>query len=518
MAHGIHHVTLITRKVQANVDFYAGFLGLRLVKRTAGYEDVNQLHLVYGDAVGSPGTLVTFLVWEDGSPGRVGLGQISEIALAIDRTSIGFWLTRALTAGVQIEGPVEEMGETVLRLKDPDGIIVKLVGVQSMRAPDPWSDRGIPAEDAIGLIRGVTILAEDADLTRDFLQRHFQYRETGRGEATVRLQSKSGDVVDIRDVGGFWTSAPGTGTVDHVAFRAADIAELEAARAALETSNASATTVHDRKYFHSLYVREPGGVLIELATDAPGMTVDEPVETLGEQLFFPPDTTGEVADMTSRLPQFGMPGEPRIVYRELPFIHRILTPERHDDGSALVLLHGSGGNETSLLALGRRAAPCATLLAPRGRSLEEGAPRWFRRFPDGFDQADIRAEAEAFAAFMAEAAPAYGLDPAKTTFVGHSNGANFIAAFMLLHPGVVRSAVLLRPANVLDPVPETDLKGVGVLVAHGTQDAFLERGQALAAHLRNLGADVEETSIAAGHDLTDADAQMASDWLSRIGI
>src|SRR5690606_36256654 len=126
MAHGIHHVTLITRKVQDNVDFYAGFLGLRLVKRTAGYEDANQLHLIYGDALGSPGTLVIFLVWEDGSRGRVGLGQISEISLAIEPASIGFWLTRALAAGIPVEGPAEEFGEPVLRLKDPDGIIVKM--------------------------------------------------------------------------------------------------------------------------------------------------------------------------------------------------------------------------------------------------------------------------------------------------------------------------------------------------------------------------------------------------------
>ena len=176
MAHGIHHVTLITRKVQANVDFYVGFLGLRLVKRTAGYEDTDQLHLIYGDATGSPGTLVTFLVWEDGAPGRVGLGQVSELSLAIDRASIGFWLTRALTAGVPVEGPAEEFGEPVLRLKDPDGIILKLVGTENLRPPDPWTAKGIPPRDAIGPVRAVTILAEDADLTASFLKRHFGYR------------------------------------------------------------------------------------------------------------------------------------------------------------------------------------------------------------------------------------------------------------------------------------------------------------------------------------------------------
>lgn len=127
MPSGIHHVTGITRWVQANVDFYAGFLGLRLVKRTGGFEDAGQLHLFYGDALGSPGSLVTFLVWEDGARGRVGHGQVAEIALAVPPDSIGDWLTRAMAARVPVEGPLREQGETVLRLKDPDGITVKLV-------------------------------------------------------------------------------------------------------------------------------------------------------------------------------------------------------------------------------------------------------------------------------------------------------------------------------------------------------------------------------------------------------
>ncbi len=511
MAHGIHHVTLITRKVQANVDFYAGFLGLRLVKRTAGYEDASQLHLIYGDGAGSPGTLVTFLVWEDGSPGRVGLGQIGEMALAIDRASIGFWLTRALTAGVAVEGPADEFGEPVLRLKDPDGIIVKLVGTQGMRAPAPWTSKGIAPQDAIGPVRAVTILAEDSDLTASFLIRHFGYREAARSEAATRLISASGDAIDLRQATGFWTSAPGTGTVDHVALRAADRAEVEAAQADLATSNASATNAHDRKYFYSLYVREPGGVLIELATDGPGMTVDEPPDNLGETLFFPPGLTEPEAEMAARLPQFGMPGEPRTIYRDLPFVHRIVVPEQAD-GSMLVLLHGSGGNETSLLSLGRRIAPGAMLLAPRGRSAEEGSPRWFRRYPGGFDQADIRAESEAFSAFLQDAISAYGIDLQKAVFVGHSNGANFLAAFMQLHPGLIRFAALLRPVQVLESVPTPDLEDAEVLAVLGRQDSFLEGGSALTAALSDLGAHVRESTVEAGHDLTDEDISLVAEW------
>jgi phospholipase/carboxylesterase len=212
MTSGIHHITLIARKVQANVDFYVGFLGLRLVKRTGGYEDANQLHLFYGDAEGSPGSLVTFLMWEDGGRGRVGHSQPSEIAFAIRPESIGFWLTRALQFNIATSGPSQEFGEPVLGLKDPDGVIVKLVGTEAVSATAPWSTRDIPEEDAIRRLRGATILTEKPAESVRFLKTHFGYSETASSDTIRRLTSASGDVIDVRDATGFWTSAPGTGT------------------------------------------------------------------------------------------------------------------------------------------------------------------------------------------------------------------------------------------------------------------------------------------------------------------
>src|SRR5690606_232924 len=202
MPSGIHHVTGITRRVQANVDFYAGFLGLRLVKRTGGFEDAGQLHLFYGDALGSPGSLVTFLVWEDGAKGRVGLGQVAEIALAVPPHSIGDWLTRAMAARVSAEGPLREQGETVLRLKDPDGITVKLVGV-ALPAAAPLPDPVAPTR-----LRGVTILTERPQETRDFIAR-FGYRPGPAAGAIQRMVSDT-DVVDIRDAAGFFPAIAGT--------------------------------------------------------------------------------------------------------------------------------------------------------------------------------------------------------------------------------------------------------------------------------------------------------------------
>lgn len=505
MTTGIHHVTAITRHVQANVDFYVGFLGLRLIKRTGGYEDAEQLHLFYGDALGTPGSVVTFLVWEDGAQGRVGLGQVSEIAFAVPPDSIGEWLVRAMAARVPVEGPLREMDETVLRLKDPDGIIVKLVGLDLPAAaplPDPIAPRRL---------RGVTLLAEKPAETAAFLQR-FGYRPL-RTQGHIQRLASDTDVLDVRDARGFFPGIQGTGVMDHVALRAKDVDGVRHMRLNLRDA-AGVTTVHDRQYFMSLYVRDPSDILLEYATDAPGFTVDEPAETLGERLFVPPSDQQRAKDLRVMLPQFAMPGEERMPLRDLHFTHRFHQPDA-PDGSTIVLLHGTGGNEADLMPLAHRINPHAQLLGVRGRATEEGILRWFRRYDAvTFDQQDIRAEAEAFAAFVTEATRAYGLDPARTSFLGYSNGANLLGALMQLHPGVIGQAMLLRAIQVLDDAPAADLEGTRVLLISGETDMFGRKAPALQSALAAGGAALDARQITAGHELAPEDAQIARDWLT----
>ncbi len=505
MTAGIHHVTAITGNVQRNVDFYAGFLGLRLVKQTGGYEDAEQLHLFYGDALGSPGSVVTFLVWQDGARGRVGLGQVSEIGFAVSPHSLGDWLTRAMAAGVPVSGPSQELGESVLRLRDPDGIIVKLVGAD-LPAAAPLDDPQAPTR-----IRGVTILTEDAQAVADFAAR-FGYVEQRRDGPFIRMASDT-DVVDIRGSAGFVTGGPGTGVFDHVAFRAPDADAVRQMRLALRDHDGS-VSVHDRQYFLSLYVREPTGALFEYATDAPGFTVDEDADHLGETLMIPPHDAARAADLRVILPQFARPGAARRPQRDLPFVHRFHTPE-DPDGKVLVLLHGTGGSETDLMPLAARIAPRATLLGVRGRSTEEGINRWFRRIdPVTYDQADIAAEAEAFAGFVAGAVRGYGLDPDALTFLGYSNGANLLGAILRLHPGVVRRAILLRGIEVLEGAHAADLSGTRVLMTTGARDPYGRLAPVLEASLRAGGADLDARLIEAGHDLSPADLSAAQDWLA----
>lgn len=501
MTTGIHHVTGITANVQANVDFYAGFLGLRLVKRTGGFEDAEQLHLFYGDAAGTPGSLVSFLVWEAGGRGRVGHGQVAEIGFAVPPASIGTWLTRALEARVPVEGPVREFGAPVLRLKDPDGLIVKLAG-EDMPADAPLPDAMAPTR-----LHSVTILSERPEETVAFLGR-FGYRETARDGAIRRLASRR-DVVHVRDASGFVPSTPGAGIVDHVAFRAPDAAALRAMQAALNDTS----KIHDRKYFHSLYMREPAGTLIESATDGPGFTVDEPLDRLGETLFVPPHDATRAQDLKLMLPQFALPGEERFPMHDLPFIHRFHHPE-DADGSTIVLLHGTGGTEADLMPLAHRIAPRATLMGVRGRSNEEGINRWFRRFDAvTYDQADIRSEAEAFAAFVQGAITSYGLNAGRLTFLGYSNGANLLGAVMQLHPAAVNRAILLRGIAVLDDPPKADLTASKVLLLNGESDPFAPMAPALEQALSDDGADIESHTLPVGHELSAEDAEIAAGWL-----
>lgn len=503
MTSGIHHVTAITSNVQANVDFFVGFLGLRLVKRTGGYADGEQLHLVYGDGIGSPGSLLTFLVWEAAGRGRTGIGQVSEVALAVPPASLGDWITKALAANIPLEGPSREFGEPVLRLKDPDGLIVKLVGVD-METP-------APLPDAPTRLRGVTLLTDKAIETARFLAR-FGYADNDRSGLTQRMRSDT-DIVDIREVSGFVPSVPGGGVPDHVAFRAPSIDDLRTMR--LSLLDYGPTEVHDRKYFTSLYVRDPAGILMEYATDGPGMTVDETPTELGRTLFLPPHDAFRAEDLRAMLPQFSLPGEERLPARDLPFIHRFNWPQDHD-GTVLVLLHGSGGNEADLMPIARRIAPHAALLGVRGRATEEGSNRWFRRLDTmTLDQQDIRNEAEALAAFVEGAVTGYGLDRDRLVFLGHSNGANMLAAVIQLYPQVVRRAVLLRGIQPLEKPPALDMSGSRVLVIAGRDDEFVRHAPPLADALVAHGAQVSSLEISASHDLSAEDAVVAGEWMKR---
>ena len=287
---GIHHVTSISGKPLRNVDFYTRTLGLRLVKKTVNFDDPGTYHLYYGDEQGHPGTILTFFPWEHAAPGRNGVGQTEETAFRIPTESIGWWTQRLIEKGVPHQAPERRFGDPVLAFTDPDGQALALVGVAGAAGEPAWSG-GVPPEHAIRGFHGVTLMEERAAPTAAILTNVLGFKETGREGNLARYAAESapGNVVTIREAGGFLPARQGRGSVHHIAFRAADDAEQAAmAKKVRDDHRLSPTQQLDRNYFRSVYFREPGGILFEIATDQPGFAVDEPLATLGHALKLPP--------------------------------------------------------------------------------------------------------------------------------------------------------------------------------------------------------------------------------------
>ena len=303
---GLHHVTAFSGPAARNLDFYTRVLGLRLVKKTVNFDDPGTYHLYYGDETGRPGTLVTFFPVEHAAPGRVGVGETEETAFRIPRASIGWWTHRLVQNGVRHESPVQVLGEPTLRLRDPDGMMLSLVGTDEASDAAGWSTGDVPAEHAICGLHGVTLLLREASATAAILTDVLGLHETGREGSATRYAGSAnvGGFVTLRTVGEFLRGRPGAGSVHHIAFRAADDAAQAAMIERLSAIHGVRTTEQrDRQYFRSVYFSEPGGVLFEIATDVPGFAVDEPVEALGRALKLPAGLEAHWAQIEDVLPK-----------------------------------------------------------------------------------------------------------------------------------------------------------------------------------------------------------------------
>jgi len=288
---GIHHVTAIARDPQANVDFYAGVLGLRLVKRTVNFDDPGTYHLYYGDATGRPGTILTFFPWPLARRGTRGTGQATVTALSVPEGSLGFWRARLRVREVAHDGPVRRFDEGVLTLLDPDGLKLELVAHAGAGETEPWAGGPVPAEHAIRGFHGVTLAEQGYEATAELLSRSLGFELAGEAGNRFRFAAAGdgpGRVVDVLCSPDLPPGRVAAGTVHHVAFRAADDADQLARREALVGRGLDVTPVLDRQYFRSIYFREPGGVLFEIATDPPGFTLDEAPGELGSALRLPP--------------------------------------------------------------------------------------------------------------------------------------------------------------------------------------------------------------------------------------
>lgn len=303
---GLHHITAIASDARKNVDFYTRVLGLRFVKKSVNQDDPGTYHLYYGDYAGSPGTILTFFPWAGVPRGRPGHGQAYATAYSVPAGSLPFWQKRLAQLGVKSEAVVTRFGEQVLTFFDPDGLRLELVatGEADPRAPAPSTD--VPAEFAIRGFHSSTLGLTNAKATAGVLVDTMGYRKVAEEGARTRYAVATGGpgtYVDLLTDPTLPRGLNGAGTIHHVAFRTPDDANQEEALTALHADGLASSPIIDRAYFKSLYYREPGGVLFEIATDQPGFAIDEPVETLGQKLSLPPRLEPHRDEIEAALPK-----------------------------------------------------------------------------------------------------------------------------------------------------------------------------------------------------------------------
>ncbi len=286
---GIHHVTAIASDPQRNLDFYTQVLGLRLVKRTVNFDDPGSYHFYFANETGSPGTILTFFPWPGAARGRQGVGQVTVTSFSIPEQSLKFWEERLLKAGVSTGRSGKRLGEEVLTLADPDGLRLELIGSPWAKADHAWAGSTVPAEHAVHGFHSVTLSEQGYERTARVLST-MGFRKVSEEGNRFRFEvgeGGSGARADVLCASEAPHGRIGAGTVHHIAWRVADDESQKSWRQHLVDHDLDVTPVMDRCYFHSIYFREPGGVLFELATDPPGFATDEPVETLGEGLKLP---------------------------------------------------------------------------------------------------------------------------------------------------------------------------------------------------------------------------------------
>ena len=306
---GLHHVTAISSDPQRTIDFYTQILGLRLVKLTVNFDDPSTYHLYFGDEQGSPGTILTFFAWPGQPPGRKGTGQLTTTSFSVPKDSLEYWKQRLASNGIGSRESGRRFGDPVLSFQDNDGQGLELVeSVDDVRTG--WRRGPVPKEHAVKGFHGVTLSEENLEHTEsvlvDTLGFHLKEEEYDRFRYEVG-NGTGGTLVDILSLPGSERGLVSVGTVHHVAFRATNDDHQDQIRQKILRTNIHPTEVINRLYFHSIYFREPGGVLLEVATDPPGFAIDEPIARLGSRLTLPPWLESSRASVQKSLPSVNLP-------------------------------------------------------------------------------------------------------------------------------------------------------------------------------------------------------------------
>ena len=304
LINGLHHVTTLAGDTQRNVDYYTDILGLRLIKKTVNFDAPDVYHLYYGDETGTPGSILTFFPYGNLPRGRKGVGQLTYTAFSVPVGSLSFWLDRLHERAIPYAGPYKRFDETYIRFEDFDGMGIELVFTDNDPRPG-WSNGRIPAQFAIRGFHTVTLNELNPDRTIRLLTETMQHILVGEELGRFRFQAGaggSGHFVDVVHAPNDVRALQGAGSVHHVAFSTDTDATQLIIQHQLAELGYAVTPVQDRNYFNSIYFREPGGILFEIATNPPGFTVDESVAQLGTALKLPPQYESRRAKIEAELP------------------------------------------------------------------------------------------------------------------------------------------------------------------------------------------------------------------------
>lgn len=283
---GIHHITAIVGHPQENIDFYAGVLGLRLVKKTVNFDDPGTYHLYFGDEGGNPGTIITFFPWADAYQGRIGDGQVGVTSYVVPVGAMRFWEKRLVKFNVAFR-KTERFGETYLQFDDPHGLHLEIVE-REKGVKNSWQFGEVTPDVAIKGFGGATLYSKDPKRTASLLEDVMGLEIVGTEGEYTRFRSTAdiGNIIDLKMTVGE-SGVMGVGTVHHIAWRAVDDADQLEWQAHVANAGYGVTTVRDRNYFNAIYFREHGAILFEIATDPPGFAHDESYETMGSHLMLP---------------------------------------------------------------------------------------------------------------------------------------------------------------------------------------------------------------------------------------
>lgn len=302
---GIHHITAIAGDAKRNFDFYSKVLGLRFIKKTVNFDDPGTYHFYFGDEVGSAGTILTFFPWgSEIQQGRKGSGMATEIGYSVPQGSLAFWIDRFEKYNVIYNKPAQKFGENYLTFLDPDGLKLELIESKTPDNRKGWETDEIKADAALKGFHNITLTLKNIQPTAAILTDIFGYKPVESQVNRHRYQTSAVEnaaIVDLVELPDEKHGHVANGSIHHVAFRVPNDEVLMHFREKIEAYGLQITPQIDRQYFHSLYFREPGGVLFEIATDNPGFTVDETLENLGKKLKLPPQYESRRAEIENRL-------------------------------------------------------------------------------------------------------------------------------------------------------------------------------------------------------------------------